>query len=300
MRGYFSRHAQVLLATIGDIVRDPVGSALTIAVIGITLALPAGLFAALGNLDRLSEGWHRSAAFSVYLHRQTAAPRQVAAAIGRLPGVQAATYVSPAAGLAAFQRLSGFGAALTTLKRNPLPPVVLVTPRRETPAALKGLVQTLKATPGVALVQSDLRWLERLHAGLILGHRLAILLTVLLGLAVLLILGNIIRVAVMNRATEIEVIQLVGGTDRFIRRPFLYAGALQGALGALLAFLIVNLAIWAIDGPARQLAELYGSGYRLEGLGLHGFWWLLAGGAALGWSGSRLAVARELRRRRLT
>ncbi|MDA8391013.1 MAG: permease-like cell division protein FtsX [Gammaproteobacteria bacterium] len=299
MSGYLSRHAQVLLATLGDMLREPVASALAIAVIGITLALPAGLFTALANVQRLSTGWQRSAAFSVYLHRQTPAPRQIATAIGRLPGVKSVAYVSPAAGLALFRRLSGFGPALATLHSNPLPPVVLVTPRRETPSALAQLTHALQRVPGVASVQSDLHWLERLQAGLALGRRLALLLTALLGLAVLLILGNTIRVAVMNRATEIEVIQLVGGTDRFIRRPFLYAGALQGILGALAAFVIVEIAVLILDGPVRHLADLYGSPYRLQGLGLHGLLWLVLGGGALGWTGSRLAVARELRRRRL-
>lgn len=299
MSGYFSRHAQVLLATMGDLVREPVASALAIAVIGITLALPAGLFTALANVERLSEGWHQSAAFSVYLHRQTPAPRQVADTIGHLPGVKAVAYVSPAAGLAMFRRLSGFGASLATLHSNPLPPVVLVTPRHATAAALARLTQNLRTVPGVAAVQSDLHWLERLQAGLALGRRLAILLTALLGLAVLLILGNTIRVAVMNRATEIEVIQLVGGTDTFIRRPFLYAGAMQGALGALVAFLLVETAVLILDDPTRHLAALYGSSYHLQGLGLHGLLWLVVGGAMLGWTGSRLAVGRELRRRRL-
>ena len=220
--------------------------------------------------------------------------------ISRLPDVRHVVYVSPAAGLAVFRRLSGFGAALTALHTNPLPPVVLVTPRTETAHALAQLTRALRRVPGVALVQSDLHWLERLQAGLALGRRLAYLLTGLLAIAVLLILGSTIRVAVMNRTTEIEVVQLVGGTNRFIRRPFLYAGALQGALGGFVAFLVVEIAALVLDGPARHLAKLYGSAYHLAGLGLHGLGWLLLGGAALGWTGSYLAVNRELRRRRLT
>ncbi|MHB1566375.1 MAG: permease-like cell division protein FtsX [Acidiferrobacter sp.] len=293
-----TRHLQVFITTLGDFARDPVGTVLAIAVIGITLALPAGLYVGLANLERLGAGWHRGGALSVYLHRAVGdRGAAVAAQIGQLPGVRRVAYVSPAAGLRTFRRLSGFGATIAVLHHNPLPPVVLVTPQAGTPAALATVIRRLRALPDVALVQSNLRWLERLDALLALGHRLVWIVGGLLGLAVILILGNTVRVAVMNRATEIEVIRLVGGTDGFIRRPFLYAGTLQGALGALCACLLVEISMALLDGPAHTLLGLYARTDHLQGLSAAAFVRLIAGGGLLGWCGARLAVSRQLRKR---
>lgn len=291
------RHLQVFVTTLGDFARDPTGTILTVAVIGITLALPTGLYVGLANLKRFSASWHPNGALSVYLHRAASGRgERIAAQIARLPDVRRVAYVSPANGLRAFRRLSGLGATITALHHNPLPPVVLVTPTTASPAALATLLRTLRARPDVALVQSNLRWLERLDAVLALGRRLVWIIGGLLGLAVVLILGNTIRVAVVNRAAEIEVIRLVGGTDGFIRRPFLYAGTLQGALGALCAYILVEAALALLDGPLRALLALYASTGTLYGLSAAGLVQLVAGGGFLGWLGARLAVSRELRK----
>lgn len=296
MKSYFIRHLQVLVATLGDLARHPAATLLTITMIGVTLALPAGLYVGLLNLKELSHGWHRNGSLSVYL-KKDASSQALATVIRRLPDVKTWRVISPAEGLRTFEKQSGFGAALGVLRHNPLPAVILVTPNKASPQALAALASHIKGLTGVAHVQSNLAWLERLDAALALGHRLVLILGGLLGLALILILGNTTRVAVSQRATEIDIIRLVGGTDAFIRRPFLYAGALLGGLGALTALILLEISLWLLAGPVRSLDALYASTYSLAGLGFERGIQLLGLGALLGWIGARIAVGRQLRQR---
>ena len=293
MKAYLARHIQVFLATLGDLVRHPGVSFLTIAMIGVTLTLPAGLYVGLLNLKQLSHGWDRGGALSVYLHRGVSGQTELAA-IRRLPGVQSARYISPKQGLREFERQSGFGRTLTALHENPLPGVVVVR-TTSSPRALAVLVARLRTQAGVAQVQSNLTWLERLDAALALGHRLVLLLGALLGFALILILGNTTRVAVVNRATEIDIIRLVGGTDAFIRRPFLYTGAILGGLGGLCALVFLELSLLLLHGPVHSLDLLYDSKYSLTGIGAGDACKLVLIGTVLGWIGARWAVGRQLR-----
>ncbi len=293
MKAYFARHIQVFLATLGDLIRHPGASFLTIAMIGVTLALPAGLYVGLLNLKQLSHSWDRGGALSVYLHRGASGQAAVAA-MRRLPGVQSVRYISPRQGLREFEQQSGFGRTLTALHENPLPGVVVIrTP--SSPQALTALVAALRTEAGVAHVQSNLAWLERLDAALALGHRLVMILGALLGFALILILGNTTRVAVVNRATEIDVIRLVGGTDAFIRRPFLYTGALLGGLGGVCALILLELSLLLLHDPVHNLAHLYASKYSLTGIGGGDALKLVVIGTILGWIGARWAVGRQLR-----
>ena len=296
---YLLRHAQVLFATLGHMARAPFATGLTLTVIGITLALPSGLYVVLDNLDRLSAGWDRGAQVSLFLKRDVpeAGALKLAQQIRALPTVTGVDFISRAAALAEFKRDSGFGAALNALDSNPLPAVLVVRPAAsDNPVAVETLVASLARLPGVELAQLDIEWLRRLAAILQLAERAVLLLAALLSLAVLLIIGNTIRLAVVNRQTEIEVVQLVGGTAAFIRRPFLYTGLLQGLLGGLLAWVLVDGSLWLLSGPARELAGLYGSHFTLIGLEAGPGISLVAGGAALGWLGARLAVGQQLRR----
>lgn len=295
---YLLRHAQVFFYSLGQLARAPFASLLTIAVIGITLALPAGLYTILGNLERIGSGWEGAGQISLFLKRgtkQTVVSRLVDN-IRRLPSVSAVDYISPDAALTEFKRLSGFGDALEALGRNPLPPVLVVTPsstQRE-PEALQHLVRALQAFPEVDIAQLDLEWVRRFQAVLALAQRGVVLLAVLLGLAVLLIIGNTSRLAILNRRDEIEIVKLIGGTNAFIRRPFLYSGLQQGALGALTAVLLVQTCLALLSQPIGDLASLYGSLFRIEGLDLTATGWLAIVGAVLGWLGSRIAVSRHL------
>lgn len=299
IKNYFLRHAQVFFYVLGQLWRTPVATVLTIAVIGITLALPAGLYVAIENVQRVAGGWADSGQISLFLKQDLSEPaiEKLAERIRRLPAVSWVDYVSREAALAEFKKLSGFGEALDALERNPLPPVLVVhpAPKHTNPAALQSLLGELRRHSEVELAQLDLEWVQRLHAMLDLARQGVLILTAGLAVAVLLIIGNTIRLAVLNRRDEIEVIKLIGGTDAFIRRPFLYAGTVQGLLGGLLAWLLVGLGLLLLSGPVHRLAILYGSLFSLESLGFLTTLALIGTGGLLGWLGSRLAVGRHLR-----
>lgn len=299
MSNYLLRHLQVLLASLGQMARAPVATLLTLVVLGITLALPAGLYVTIANIERLGSGWDRGAQISLFLRRDSteSAALRLAQQIRAMTNVATVDYISRDAALEEFKRLSGFGPALTTLGGNPLPTVLVVRPgSEESPAAVEMLRAGLARLPGVELAELDLAWLQRLSALLRLAERAVWILAILLAAAVLLIVGNTIRLAVVNRQTEIEIIQLVGGTPAFVRRPFLYTGFVQGLLGGLTAWLLVEASLLLLSGPARELAGLYGSAFVLTGLEAGPGLTLVAVAGLLGWLGSRLAVGWQLRR----
>lgn len=299
MTNYLLRHAQAFFSSLGGLARAPIASLMTIAVIGVTLSLPTGLYVVLDNIQRLSRGWEGSGQISLFLKRDTgaAAAQKLADKIRLLPAVAGVEYISRDAALAEFRRLSGFGAALDALEHNPLPAVLVVRPdaAHAGPGALESLAEELGRRREVELVQLDLQWVKRLRAMLGIGQRAALVLAGLLGLAVLLIVGNTARLGVLNRRDEIAVIKLVGGTDAFIRRPFLYSGLMQGLLGALTAWFFVGLSRLLLSGPIEELARLYESEFSLSGPAPMAILGLLGLGGALGWLGSRLALRRHLR-----
>ncbi|HSW52024.1 MAG TPA: permease-like cell division protein FtsX, partial [Sulfuricaulis sp.] len=263
IRNYFLRHAQVFFYVLGQLWRTPVATLLTVAVIGITLALPAGLYVAIENVQRLASGWEDNGQISLFLKQDLSEPaiEKLSDRIRRLPAVSWVDYVSREAALAEFKKLSGFGEALGALERNPLPPVLVVHPaaRHAHPKALQSLLQELRRYDEVELAQLDLEWVQRLYAMLDVARQGVLILTAGLAVAVLLIIGNTIRLAVLNRRDEIEIIKLIGGTNAFIRRPFLYSGTLQGLFGGFLAWLLIGLGLLLLSGPVHRLASLYGS-----------------------------------------
>ena len=299
IRNYFLRHAQVFFYALGQLSRAPVATFLTVAVIGITLALPAGLYVAIENVQRLARGWEDNGQISLFLKQDISdsAIEKLSAKIRKLSAVSWVDYVSREAALAEFKKLSGFGEALGSLDRNPLPPVLVVHPTapHARPEALQSLLNDLRKNNEVELAQIDLEWVRRLYAMLDLARQGVLILSTGLALAVLLIIGNTIRLAVLNRRDEIEVIKLIGGTNAFIRRPFLYSGTLQGLFGGVLAWLLVGLGLLILSGPVHRLASLYGSLFVVENMGFLATLALIGAGGLLGWIGSRLAVGRHLR-----
>ncbi len=299
MINYLLRHLQVFFASLGQLARTPVATLMTVSVIGITLALPAGLYVLLDNARHASGGWDQGAQVSLFLKTAVndTQAQALVARLRRLPAVADAQYISREAALAEFKKLSGFGDALDTLAGNPLPAVVVVrpAPAHSEARALEGLVADLRREPAVDLAQVDLEWVQRLQLLLIIAQRGVLMLGGVLGLAVLLIIGNTIRLAVLNRREEIEVVKLIGGTDAFVRRPFLYAGFLHGMLGAVLAWLLIQGSLVLLSGPIGELSALYGSAYTLTGLPARASALLLLAGGGLGWVGSRVAVGRHLR-----
>jgi cell division transport system permease protein len=298
LTGYLLRHLQVLFYTAGQLAASPFASLLTVAVIGITLALPSALYVALDNIQRVTSGWEGGAQISLFLKDDVRdePARQLATTIGEMPEVDRVKYISPEAAYDEFKRLSGFGASLQALENNPLPGVLIVHPhaRHSDPRTLTSLLERLRDNGAVEMAQLDLQWVKRLHAILELAQRGVLILAVLLGIAVLLIISNTIRLAVLNRKEEIQITQLIGGTDAFIRRPFLYSGFLQGLLGGLTSWLLVESSMAMVSGPIAELANLYGSNFHISGMDYQASLVLLAGGGLLGWLASRLAVSRHL------
>lgn len=299
IRNYLLRHAQVFFFSLGQLTRTPVATFLTIAVIGITLALPASLYVGIVNVQRLANGWEDNGQISLFLKQDVtaAATEKLADKIRRMPGVAWVNYISRDAALAEFKKLSGFGDALNALERNPLPAVLVVHPsaKHADPDKLQALLRELNRNREVDIAQLDLDWVRRLHAMLDLAQQAVLILATGLAVAVLLIIGNTIRLAVLNRREEIEITKLIGGTNAFIRRPFLYSGTLQGLLGAVFAWLLVGLGMLLLSDPIHRLAGLYGSRFELENLGFLATLALIGTGGLLGWLGSRLAVGRHLR-----
>ncbi len=296
MKGWLKRHREALGEAWARARRAPLATLLTVAVIGITLALPGGLFLAVDNVQRLAAGWETGGQVSLFLKQDVsdAEAGKLAEKIRRHAGVKSVNVITRAQALTEFKKHSGFGEALNLLDRNPLPAVLVVEPARLDPEALGRLSAELGRDPRVEIASLDLDWVRRLHAILEFARRAVAILAGLLGAAVLIIVGNTVRLAVLSRREEIEVTKLVGGTDAFIRRPFLYSGLLTGLLGGVAAFLFVGIALLLLAGPAQELAALYGT--RLQIAGLAGLVLSLPlAGAALGWLGSRLAVGRHLR-----
>jgi cell division transport system permease protein len=233
----------------------------------------------------------------VYLDMEVGETRaaELANEIAERSDVAATSLISRAQALAEFRVQSGFGEALDALQENPLPHTLVVRPAFTDVARVQALAGDLDTLQETALVQIDTEWVARLQSMLGLAARIVDIATALLGLAVVLVIGNTIRLEINNRRIEIEVMKLVGGSDGFIRRPFLYLGFCYGLAGAATAAILIFVALALIRAPVRELAELYASTYRLAGLSARETFVLLGGGAVLGWLGAWLAAARHLR-----
>ncbi len=297
LRRYLRLHVANLLGAAGRLTSQPVASTLTVLVIAIAIALPAGLRVFVANVGTLTSNWQSAADITVYLEPGTGDDEAQALAdrLGSRPDVAAVRLIAAAAALEEFRQRSGFGEALDALSDNPLPHTIVVSPADGAAADVGEMRDSLAGEPGVELVQIDTEWVARLRAMLSLIGRISNIATGLLAAAVVLVIGNTIRLEINNRRVEIEVMKLVGGTDGFIRRPFLYLGLWYGALGALVAWLLVAIALLLLAGPVGELARLYASDFALRGLPLRDSLLLVAGGAALGWAGAWVAAARHLR-----
>lgn len=292
------RHLQVALASLGRLVRAPLSTLMTILVIGIALALPSALYLILDNIKSLSGSWDGAASISLFM-QQEASEEQSAKLAERLrsdPAILQVQRVSREQALQEFRSLSGMAGALDSLQSNPLPSVLIVQPAdsHSEPASAQALLSRLQQMPGVDLAQLDLQWVRRFHAITEIAQRGVVILASLLGLSVLLIVGNTIRLEIQNHHAEIEITKLIGGTNAFIRRPFLYNGLWYGLFGGLAAWLMVMLAMLLLNNPVAQLAGLYQSGFRLRGLDIGILLGILGGGGLLGLSGSWIAVGRHL------
>lgn len=297
MKNYFMRHLQVLFYSLGQLAYSPFASLMSLMVIGISLALPAGLYVSLDNMQRLSAGWGGNAQISVFLKSAVsdADARKLAGTLQAREHINQVQYITPKQALDEFKLHSGFGSALDALPGNPLPGVLIVEPAANTSAGqLATLVDELNDHRYVDMAQLDMQWVKRLQRIFDIAQRGVSLLGLLLAIGVVLTTSNTIRLAILNRRQEIEIMKLIGATNAFIRRPFLYSGLFYGLFGAVISWLLITSGLLALSGPVSQLASLYGSSYVLSGLSGLASLALLGTGAVLGWSGSRIAVGRHL------
>ncbi len=296
---WFSHHLYVFFFSIGQVVRTPLPTLMTAAVIGIALALPTGLYLLLENVQYISRDWDSTAQISLFLNKDlnNVQVHKLAEQLLQRPDIYTVRIITPAEALEEYRTLSGFGEALSALDENPLPPVLVIqpaTPRADFLAS-EALLESLSQLKEVEVAQFDMLWLKRLYAMMEIVRRGILILAGLLSLAVLLIIGNTIRLAIYNRREEIEIYKLVGATDAFIRRPFLYIGFWYGLSGGLIAWLLVNLSFWLLQEPVKKLTTLYYSQFELVTLDLFSSVVLWLTGALLGLSGAGLAVGYHLK-----
>jgi cell division transport system permease protein len=270
---------------------------MTFLVIGIALALPVGLNVALENATQLSAGWESPSQISLFL-RDSVSSDEAARLAGELEqreDITAVLFVSSEEALTEFSALSGFADVLASLEDNPLPNLLLVTPAAGLNGSAVGdLRKLLGEQAQVAEAVLDMEWLQRLNSLMELSRRVVLAIGALLVVGVILILGNTIRLAIENRREEIVIVKLVGGSNPFVRRPFLYTGLWFGFGGGFIAAVLVSLCLWFLQTPISQLAALYESDFALKGLGLMGSLNLLLLGGLLGLAGAWLAVTRHL------
>lgn len=295
---WLDQHLYSTVSSLGRVLRRPWATLLTVGVMAVALVLPLGLWLTLGNLERLAGNVQQSREIDVFLKRETE-PARVEVLAAQLQGradVAAVVVRTPEEGLAEFTRTSGLGEAIAGLDENPLPTLLIVTPKGDDAT----LIVALEHLPEADLVQHDAVWRQRLTGWLRFGERLAWVLAALFGLGALLVVGNTVRLDIQSRREEIGVLQLLGATDGFIRRPFVYLGAWYGLLAGALALGLAMAVAHALRGPLAMLADSYGSAFVLGGLDPLRAAGVLLGAVVIGWLGAWLATGHFLRQTRPT
>jgi cell division transport system permease protein len=296
---WFDHHLYSFVASLGRVFRKPWSTVLTVGVMALALALPLGLWLVLGNVARFAGDVQQSRQISVFL-KQDVADARAADLAGELRGrgdIGKVEHRTPDKGLEALrERGDGFAGAIDAVGENPLPHVLIVTPSGDETL----LASSLQQLPEAALVQHDAQWRQRLDGWLRFGGRVAWVLAALLGFGALLVVGNTVRLDIQSRREEIGVLQLLGATDGFIRRPFLYLGAWYGLAAGALALGLLTLAGLALRVPLQELASSYGANFLLQGFAPPQALGVLLGATLLGWIGAGLVTGHFLRQTRPT
>lgn len=292
----FSLHREVLRDSAVRLLATPVASLMTIFVIAIALLLPAMLQVIADNLGQISEQFRDSGSITLYLESSLSEDEGVIVSnnLRSDPAIAEVLYISRAEALAEFERDSGFGDVLSGLGDNPLPASIVVIPASTAVALANELFERLSEMPEVEVAQIDQEWIQRLGAFRALVQRIGFILSLILGLGVLFIVGNTIRLAIENRKSEIQVIRLVGGTRGFIARPFLYTGLLLGTLAGALTCVLITLVGLGLSVTLDNLLSLYDNDFSFRGFGLRDSLVTIAFGALLGWFGALVSTLQHL------
>lgn len=296
MIAWLRHQKHALGSAVRRLARQPVATLLTALAMGVAISLPSGLYLLLGNVSRLAGDLPAQPEISVFL-RTDASRSDAAALAARLEraDIAHARFVSRDEALANLAEAQDLADITTGLTENPLPDAWVVQPRDASRDALTRLADELAAMPAVAETHRDSAWADRLQAALAIGRTGVWLLAGLFAVALVAISGNAIRAQVLARRDEIQVSRLIGATYRYIRRPFIYLGALQGLLGGLAAFGVLAVAGALLAAPVERLAHLYGSGYALAPPTLVEAAIVLAFTTLFGWIGAWISVTRTLR-----
>lgn len=297
LKAWLANHQLVAVETLVKLLQKPTATILTWLVVAIALTLPGALWMTLDNVQHLGGQLQQSGRLSVYLKHDSdnGAGQQLAQQIAAWPQVASVDYVSAEQALSEFSSATGLSSALELLPDNPLPAVILVEPPLAvSPAALQALHARLSQQPLVDEVQLDMRWVQRLLALLQLGERMIWVLGCLLALAIVLVVGNTVRLSIAAREDEIRVVKLVGGTNAYVRRPFLYLGVWIGMVGGLMCWLLLVVCWWLLSGPVAELAQLYGSTFTLQPLSAGAALLLLGAAVVMAWLGAWWSVSRHL------
>jgi cell division transport system permease protein len=296
LRSWAANHRAVAADSLGRLLTTFASSMMTWMVIGIAVAMPSWMYVLLNNASAVSQDWDGQPRVIVYLKSDLsfADALELTEYLQNMQEITSSDYISAVDALAEFKAISGFGEVVDSLDENPLPAVIMVNPASAEVADVEDLVQRLTSYPPVESVSVDLQWLQRLYSILQLARRSILGVSAVLALAVILIIGNTIRLAIESRRAEIEVVKLVGGTDAFVRRPFLYTGFWFGLGGGLVALILVEVSLIWVSAPVAELAGLYSSDFALLGLGPDVGMLLLLISAGLGLTGAWLAVNRHL------
>jgi cell division transport system permease protein len=295
---WLGRHGRTASASFKRLVRQPFASLMIILVIAVTLAIPAALNLAIKNFAAISSGWDDALDFSVFLDTDVSSAEAEALAnlIAQRADVDEVKLITAEAALAEFKEQSGFGAALDHLPDNPLPHTLVVRPSpANTPQSMTLLREELDSLPETELVQVDTEWVQRFHAILEIVQQAILIGGSLLGAAIIVIIGNTIRLEIQNRRDEIEVTKLIGASNSFVRRPFLWSGFWFGLFGSVFALGLVQYGLYLLRPTVARLAGLYQSGVTMLTLDLRDSFAIIGIGVALGLVGSWLAAARHMR-----
>lgn len=296
-RSYVRHNVEVARQSYYSLLAQPLTTFMTLAVLAIALALPGALYAGLKNLQQLGDGWQGDPRVALYL--QLSVSDDDAERLSRelllRDDVAGTELITAEQGMLEFQAMSGFGDVFDFLESNPLPAVVMVMPRDLSVASVPLLQAKLQALSQVDEAVVDMEWVQRLAGFVSLAERAVWVLTALFVMAVLLVVGNTIRLSIESRRDEIIIAKLVGATDAYVRRPFLYDGIWFGIAGGVCAWILIQLSLLLLSNPIEHLVTLYNSQFELAGLGFVETLLLLLISILLGLSGAWLAVGRHLR-----
>ena len=299
LHAHLLNHAHGLFSSLGRLTRTPFTTAMTILVLAIAIALAGSFYIVVANIQQLTGHLESSNQMSLFLkdHVTESAGQKLAEQLKQNPHVESVKFISRQQAMEEFKVNSGFSDALNALSSNPLPNVIQLLPKNtlEGNEAIQQLMADFKQLPNVDFVQVDMQWVARVQTLMLIVGRSVTVVSVLLGFAVTFITGNTIRLELQSRHDEVYISKLVGATNAFIQRPFLYGGFWLGSLSGFLAWIIVSLMLLILENPVERLSSLYNSNFELLFLGFGEFLLMLMLSAGLAVLGSWAVLHYQLR-----